>query len=225
MSNGCGGTCHCSPSEKCESASCVPLCDAVAQTGCPQGKACVRDESGALRCESPGTAGLGANCDPNGFYVECAAGFACTYENAQGGYLNPGVCREYCNTDADCSNGAHCAYNGTGKNPTCTLPCNPLSGTTCTINPQLTCTTLFTDDGSPNCTFYGATTYAVNTGALCNVAVNGSWQHCKNGLVCLPDSSGTNSHCRAYCVLGTSCASGACAANPWLLDKTYGHCP
>jgi hypothetical protein len=189
-------------------------CDPVAQTGCPAGQKC-RVNGSSQGCTADGTVALGQAC--NAAADDCVHGTQCIADPTT---PTLAVCRQLCNTDADCTqaapagesgNVAHCLLTLSSAGKLCTLACNPVlaagasgcpSGLACTLS------------SSPSVVAYTDCYLAASTnvpGSSCSLPQNA----CATGSFCAGSAQGTGT-CRQLCRNGmpSDCSMYSCAALP-----------
>src|SRR5262249_24107704 len=111
-------------------------CSIVPQSGCPAGDKCTLGATQNI-CEPNGTQQNGSPCGTTGV-DNCVAGDRSSVDSAS---ASTAMCRQFCNTDANCTqaavksgstteakNTAHCiiTYSGTTQ-MACTFACNPVT--------------------------------------------------------------------------------------------------
>jgi formylglycine-generating enzyme required for sulfatase activity len=189
-------------------------CDPVAQTGCPAGQKCHVTGLGQ-NCIADGTIALGQPC--NMTTDDCIHGTQC-----QADPTTPtlAVCRQLCNTDADCTqpapagepgNIAHCLLTFDPAR-LCTIACNPVvaaGGSGCASG--LACTTSGTATLGAYTDCYLPDSSSNMPGSSCSLPQNG----CAAGSFCAHASQGMGI-CREICRTGmpSDCSMYSCSALP-----------
>jgi hypothetical protein len=186
----------------------VVNCNPVTQTGCPNGDKCTLNGSTppGLTCDPNGTVGNGGLCSGNP--DNCAGPGLCV-----GGSTGPTSCRDFCNSDADCTqppvnsgstsepnNKAYCLIGITSNGQStpykvCTYACNPVthagasgcpSGMECAYFWGITSPENVTE--ATDCEAAGT----VGDGGDCTSAT------CKPGFTCVTNAANQNL-CRQVC--------------------------
>jgi hypothetical protein len=171
-----------------------PPCNPVTQVGCPSGQKCIITAT----CQPDGAQRIGDPCttDSTG-HSNCAAGGGCADEN---------VCRQYCYTDSDCTQGPgpgsslntpYCVITVNGSSTkNCTLPCNPvLAAGSSGCAPGLECYYDFSSTGElTDCGRAGT----VATGGSCATSDCAPNNNCVHGGTTMMDI------CRQNCRPGTA---------------------
>jgi hypothetical protein len=215
----------------------APNCDIVGQTGCGTNAKCTLGavDMGNI-CVSDGTKVTGSICSASS--DDCVHSNVCLPENMAGTLLQ---CRQACNTDADCKQGAaggvanntpHCIVTYTGTSQSfCTVDCQPVTAAGASgCATGLACQVFgFQMPGvdmgmnllpATDCSGPGA------GGDGANCATNGDGD-CQAGYACV--NVGTASHCRQNCRKMTpgDCTAGAgysCNVPTNVLNSPWGFC-
>jgi hypothetical protein len=189
-------------------------CDPVAQSGCPAGHKC-RVTAVGQGCIPDGTVALGQSCNMTA--DDCIHGTQCIADPTT---PTVAVCRQLCNTDADCTQPApageaanvpRCLLTLDSAH-VCTIACNPVlaagdsgcvSGLACTVSGTVAVgayTDCYLSDSSSNL-----------PGSSCSLPQNG----CAPGSFCAHASQGMGT-CREICRTGVAgdCTMYSCSALP-----------
>lgn len=197
----CGAGETCNATSGCIAGCAETPCRLVSpQCGCPGGQGCYL--SGVTRaCSAAGSSPEGGACPT---VTSCAPGLVCLDIARSGPARNQ--CNRFCDTDADCTGGALCAYtlnDGTGGDipgvRVCTRACNPLSGAGCVAGAK--CTIFRESMGAMR--YYTDCTAPVGAGG--QFAACTSDEQCQSGFACVANE------CLRWCTqLGV--APGGCSA-------------
>jgi hypothetical protein len=201
------------------------VCDPVKQTGCAANQKCTADiMGGALSCVADRATKLGDECAmfptvPVPATDPCQKSLWCVPDLQSGLFFS---CRQFCSTDADCTQGAVVDADNKGrcvlklpsanKHKFCTQACDP------TINGSGDCVVLGTScrvtvDGTTEYTNCDGERGTAEEGMPCAAA------NCEDGLTCF------KGRCRKPCVIKSPvCLGGTTCTAPFAGAKPYGFC-
>lgn len=180
-------------------------CDTIPQCGCSSGQACdVPYTSGATNCYVSSNIPVSSACQGVG---TCTAGASCVY----------GGCKEFCNTDADCSTYSECfqvEYLDAANQPqpvpefkVCTDHCQPWNSAA-TCGAGLACEPWSALGENPG------TSLCAQTGGTSTFVCSAATPFCAPGYACLSDYL-----CYEWCRVGGSDCPGGYTCYP-LTDGT-----